>query len=47
MTDKAQQSTVAKYYKTLISDFETNEKKIMDELDKLAKSAGGKKGGSK
>ena len=30
------------------SDFETNEKKIMDELDKLAKTAqGGKKGGSK
>jgi hypothetical protein len=48
MTDKAQQSTVAKYYKSLISDFETNEKKIMDELDKLAKTAqGGKKGGSK
>jgi hypothetical protein len=41
--NKELQSTVAKYYNNLISDFQTNEKKIMGELDDLAKSAGAKK----
>jgi len=46
-TKGAEESTVAKYYQTLISDFDTNEKKIMDELDKLARQTQkGKKGGS-
>jgi len=43
----AEESTVQKYYKNLISDFDTNEKKIFDELDQLAKKQNkGKKGGS-
>jgi hypothetical protein len=42
-TNKEMQSTVAKYYDTLISDFKTNEKKIMGQLDDLAKVAGAKK----
>lgn len=33
-------STVAKYYNDLISDFKTNEKKIMKELDQLQSTAG-------
>jgi len=41
--DKEMQSTVAKYYGTLISDFKTNEKKIMGELDEIVKLSGGKK----
>jgi ribosomal protein S17E len=32
-TNQEMKSTVAKYYDSLISDFKTNEKKIMKELD--------------
>jgi len=46
--NKEEQSTVAKYYKNLIGDFETNELKIMAELDSLENKANeGKKGKKK
>jgi len=41
-TNLQMKSTVAKYYEHLISDFKTNEKKIMKELDQLYASSGKK-----